>query len=37
VGDQGTISGEGYQLEVTDTQKRGEGLFVHRAEVTEGR
>jgi alanyl-tRNA synthetase len=29
MGDQGTISGEGYQLEVSDTQKRGEGLFVH--------
>jgi alanyl-tRNA synthetase len=30
MGDQGTISGEGYRLEVSDTQKRGEGLFVHR-------
>jgi alanyl-tRNA synthetase len=33
MGDQGTISGEGYRLEVSDTQKRGEGLFVHRAKV----
>jgi alanyl-tRNA synthetase len=29
MGDQGTISGEGYRLEVSDTQKRGEGVFVH--------
>jgi alanyl-tRNA synthetase len=36
MGDQGTISGEGYRLEVSDTQKRGEGLFVHRAVVAEG-
>jgi alanyl-tRNA synthetase len=36
VGDQGTISGEGYRLEVRDTQKRGEGLFVHRTVVAEG-
>jgi alanyl-tRNA synthetase len=36
MGDQGTISGEGYQLEVSDTQKRGEGLFVHRAKVVSG-
>ena len=37
IGDQGTISGEGYKLEVTDTQKRGEGVFVHRARVAEGK
>ena len=36
MGDRGTISGEGFQLEVTDTQKRGDGVFVHRAKVTEG-
>ncbi|MDP3523482.1 MAG: alanine--tRNA ligase, partial [Hoeflea sp.] len=36
MGDQGTISGDGYRLEVTDTQKRGEGLFVHRARVISG-
>ncbi len=36
MGDQGIISGEGYRLEVSDTQKRGEGLFVHRAVVAEG-
>jgi len=37
IGDQGTISGEGYKLAVTDTQKRGEGVFVHRARVAEGK
>ena len=37
MGDQGIISGEGYRLEVRDTQKRGEGLFVHRAKVIEGK
>ncbi|PWW04413.1 alanyl-tRNA synthetase [Hoeflea marina] len=36
MGDCGTISGEGFKLEVTDTQKRGDGVFVHRARVTEG-
>ena len=37
MGDQGRISGEGYELEVSDTQKRGEGVFVHRATVTSGK
>jgi len=37
MGDQGTISGEGYKLEVNDTQKRGEGVFVHRTKVIEGK
>ncbi|MDF1607445.1 alanine--tRNA ligase [Hoeflea sp. YIM 152468] len=37
MGDQGIIAGEGYTLEVTDTQKRGEGVFVHRAKVVEGK
>ncbi|MCY0147277.1 alanine--tRNA ligase [Hoeflea sp. G2-23] len=37
MGDQGIISGEGYRLEVNDTQKRGEGVFVHRAKVVEGK
>ena len=36
MGDQGVISGEGYKLVVTDTHKRGEGLFVHRARVVAG-
>ncbi|MBS3651403.1 alanine--tRNA ligase [Pseudaminobacter sp. 19-2017] len=36
VGDTGTISGEGFRFEVTDTQKKGEGLFVHFGKVAEG-
>jgi alanyl-tRNA synthetase len=36
MGDQGAIAGEGFRLEVSDTQRRGEGVFVHRAKVTEG-
>jgi len=37
MGDRGTISGEGYKLEVNDTQKRGEGVFVHRTKVIQGK
>lgn len=36
MGDTGEIVGEGFILDVTDTQKRGEGLFVHIATVREG-
>ncbi|MDQ0453829.1 alanine--tRNA ligase [Rhizobium paknamense] len=36
VGDTGEIIGEGFALDVTDTQKKGEGLFVHIARVREG-
>jgi len=36
VGDTGTISGDGFRLTVTDTQKKGDGLFVHVATVDEG-
>jgi len=36
MGDTGTITGEGFKLAVRDTQKRGEGLYVHMAEVVEG-
>ncbi|HBF32004.1 alanine--tRNA ligase [Rhizobium sp.] len=36
MGDTGEIVGEGFVLDVTDTQKRGEGLFVHIATVREG-
>jgi alanyl-tRNA synthetase len=36
VGDTGTISGEGFAIEITDTQKKGEGLFVHSGRVARG-
>lgn len=36
VGDTGVISTDGARLTVTDTQKRGEGLFVHACVVDEG-
>ncbi|MGY5776765.1 alanine--tRNA ligase [Rhizobium sp. LEGMi135b] len=36
MGDTGAISGENGKLTVGDTQKKGEGLFVHIAEVSEG-
>jgi alanyl-tRNA synthetase len=36
VGDTGTISGEGFSIEVTDTQKKGDGLFVHSGRVVKG-
>ncbi len=36
MGDTGVIETDGAKLKVTDTQKKGEGLFVHVAEVAEG-
>jgi len=36
VGDTGTMSGEGFGIEVTDTQKKGDGLFVHSGKVIKG-
>ncbi|MEP9371404.1 alanine--tRNA ligase [Mesorhizobium sp. KR1-2] len=36
VGDTGTMSGEGFAIEITDTQKKGDGLFVHSGKVTKG-
>jgi alanyl-tRNA synthetase len=36
VGDTGTIEGEGFRFYVTDTQKKGDGLFVHFGKVAEG-
>ena len=36
MGDTGTISGEGFSIEVTDTQKKGDGLFVHSGRVVKG-
>ncbi|MGB8817686.1 MAG: alanine--tRNA ligase, partial [Rhizobiaceae bacterium] len=35
-GDSGTLSGDGFSLAVRDVQKKGEGVFVHLATVTEG-
>ncbi|WP_378942797.1 alanine--tRNA ligase [Mesorhizobium sp. ANAO-SY3R2] len=37
MGDTGTISGEGFSIEITDTQKKGDGLFVHSGRVTKGK
>ncbi|WP_274629599.1 alanine--tRNA ligase [Arvimicrobium flavum] len=36
MGDTGTITGEGFAIEVTDTQKKADGLFVHLGRVTKG-
>ncbi|MEZ2127358.1 MULTISPECIES: alanine--tRNA ligase [unclassified Sinorhizobium] len=36
MGDTGVIAGESGKLQVSDTQKKGEGLFVHIATVSEG-
>lgn len=36
MGDTGTIAGDNAKLSVSDTHKKGEGLFVHVATVTEG-
>ncbi len=36
MGDTGTISGEGFKLSVTDTQKKADGLHVHYGTVDEG-
>ncbi|MGB3502394.1 MAG: alanine--tRNA ligase [Mesorhizobium sp.] len=36
VGDAGTISGEGFSIAISDTQKKADGLFVHIGKVTNG-
>ncbi|MEW9836601.1 alanine--tRNA ligase [Mesorhizobium marinum] len=36
MGDTGTMSGEGFSIDVTDTQKKADGLFVHYGKVTKG-
>ena len=36
VGDTGTISGEGFVLQVTDTRRPSSELIIHRAKVVEG-
>jgi alanyl-tRNA synthetase len=36
MGDTGTISGDGFRIEVTETQKKADGLFVHFGKVAKG-
>ncbi|BCH25570.1 alanine--tRNA ligase [Mesorhizobium sp. L-8-3] len=36
MGDTGTMAGDGFQIEITDTQKKGDGLFVHSGRVVKG-
>lgn len=36
LGDQGLITGSGVKVRVNDTEKNGDGLFLHRAYVEEG-
>ncbi|MET3661247.1 alanine--tRNA ligase [Aquamicrobium ahrensii] len=36
MGDTGVISGEGLSIEVEDTQKKGDGVFVHLGQVVTG-
>ncbi|TKT76892.1 alanine--tRNA ligase [Aquamicrobium sp. LC103] len=36
VGDTGTMTGEGFKVEITDTQKKGDGVFVHSGKVVSG-
>ena len=36
VGDTGTIRGEDFEIAVTDTQKKGDGVFVHLGQVVSG-
>ncbi|MBZ9812391.1 alanine--tRNA ligase [Mesorhizobium sp. CA7] len=36
MGDTGVISGDGFSIEVSDTQKKADGLFVHLGKVAKG-
>jgi alanyl-tRNA synthetase len=36
VGDTGTIRGDGFEIAVSDTQKKGDGIFVHLGRVSSG-
>lgn len=36
MGDTGRIRGDGFAIEVTDTQKKADGVFVHLGKVTQG-
>ncbi|MEO1748524.1 MAG: alanine--tRNA ligase, partial [Pseudomonadota bacterium] len=35
-GDQGVMSGDGVAIQVTDTQKRADGVFVHKCQIKSG-
>ncbi|MDI6027610.1 alanine--tRNA ligase [Corticibacterium sp. UT-5YL-CI-8] len=37
MGDTGTMTGQGFLVEITETQKKGDGLFVHTGRVTKGK
>jgi alanyl-tRNA synthetase len=37
VGDTGTIRGEGFEIAISDTQKKADGLFVHLGKVASGK
>src|SRR5690606_6414582 len=36
VGNTGTMTGEGFSIEIIDTQKKGDGVFVHSGRVASG-
>jgi alanyl-tRNA synthetase len=36
MGDTGVISGDGFSIEISDTQKKADGLFVHLGKVAKG-
>jgi alanyl-tRNA synthetase len=36
VGDTGTMQGEGFAIEITETHKKGDGVFVHSGKVVSG-
>ncbi|RWB70713.1 MAG: alanine--tRNA ligase [Mesorhizobium sp.] len=36
MGDTGVISGDGFSIEISDTQKKADGLFVHLGKVVKG-
>ncbi len=36
MGDTGAFSGEGFSVDITDVQKKGDGLFVHLGKVAKG-
>ncbi|MBN9250773.1 MAG: alanine--tRNA ligase, partial [Mesorhizobium sp.] len=36
MGDTGRVSGDGFAIEITDTQKKADGLFIHLGKVVKG-